>query len=82
MESDELLLLEVVTTHLKNKRLHRGMSQEKLAELSGVSIETISRIENKNTNPLLTTFIQLAIALDVDVNEIIKEYKQQTTSFN
>ncbi|HLQ82359.1 MAG TPA: helix-turn-helix transcriptional regulator [Pseudogracilibacillus sp.] len=78
MESDELLLLDVFTTHLKTKRLHSGMSQDKLSELSGVSIETISRTENNKTNPLLTTFIQLAIVLEIDVNEILEKYKQQT----
>lgn len=44
-------------------RLRLDWSQEKLAELAGVSRDTISDIENGKTNPCLLTMNSVALAL-------------------
>jgi len=51
---------------LKDARIERGYTQERLAEMSGVDQTTISAIEvGKNRNPSWETVVRLARALMV-----------------
>ena len=45
--------------HIREKRLERGLSQEKLAELSDVGVTHISHIETGNTIPVSYTHLTL-----------------------
>jgi uncharacterized Tic20 family protein len=56
---------------LKELRNRKGLSQEVLAEDSGLSLRTIQRIENNETVPRGDTLKRLAIALDTSPDEII-----------
>jgi len=56
---------------LKKLRAHRGMSQEYLAEESQVSLRTIQRIENEESAPTGETIKRIAVALDIELNELI-----------
>lgn len=56
---------------LKELRGIRGMSQEYLAEESRVSLRTIQRIENNESNPTGETIKRIANALDVQLHELI-----------
>ncbi len=59
----------------KNIRVERAknkISQLKLAEMSGVSLETISQIERELANPTLSTVLSIAIALKVDLNKLVQ----------
>jgi putative transcriptional regulator len=52
-------------------RRARGLTQEGLAERSGISRETISRIETgRHQEPEVLTLVKLAEALDVSVWEL------------
>ena len=56
---------------LKEKRESLNMTQEKLVELSGVSRQTISLIENGQLNNIESkTMLKLATALKCDVGDI------------
>ncbi|HKJ48123.1 MAG TPA: helix-turn-helix transcriptional regulator, partial [Christiangramia sp.] len=55
---------------LKNFRAKRGMSQEYLAEESRVSLRTIQRIENQESQPTGETVKRIAVALGVEINEL------------
>lgn len=56
---------------LQEIRLKCGMSQSDLAKASGVSLQTIHRIENRKTKkPSQETIQAIAKALLVDVSEI------------
>ena len=50
-------------------RLQRGWSQEQLAEVSGLSVRTIQRIESGQT-PSLETLNSLAAVFDVDLSQL------------
>lgn len=54
-------------------RKEQGLSQEKLAELSGVSRVSIARFETGKLNPTLNTLEKLADALKTSVGEIVDE---------
>ena len=57
------------SNQVKQLRLQRAWSQEQLAELAGVSVRTIQRIENGD-RPGLETLSALAAVFDVNVAEI------------
>lgn len=51
---------------LKLLRASKGLTLKQLSELSGVPIETISRIENGHRQPHLNTVKKLADAFDIE----------------
>ena len=60
-------------TKLRNVRLDRGYSQEELHQMTGVSRDTISRMETGDRpNPHPRTLRKLAEALGVTVGDIRK----------
>jgi transcriptional regulator with XRE-family HTH domain len=54
-----------VGNKIRELRNHRGLSLRKVAERSGLSINTLSLVENGKTSPSVSTLQQLAHALDV-----------------
>jgi transcriptional regulator with XRE-family HTH domain len=59
---------------LRKLREEKGLSQEKLARLADVANNTIIKIEvGKNQNPTLDTLKKVAKALDVSVDDLIKD---------
>lgn len=64
---DELLILK---NRLKDARTEKGLSQAQLAELVGVSRNTISSIETGQFNPTAKLALILCIALDKKFEEL------------
>ena len=64
---DEQLILK---NRLKEIRTERGLSQAQLAELVGVSRNTISSIETGQFNPTAKLALVLCIALDKKFEEV------------
>ncbi len=56
---------------IKEQRIRMGFSQEKLAEISGLSIRTIQRIENGETEARGDSLIRLSQSLEVSTQELI-----------
>lgn len=57
---------------LKKARKGRNLSHEKLAELSGVSRQAISKIEAGQRNPTMVTVYRLLKAMDMPLSEFVK----------
>ena len=64
---DEKLVLK---NHLKEARTERKLSQAQLAELVGVSRNTISSIETGQFNPTAKLALILCVALDKKFEEL------------
>ena len=64
---DEKLVLK---NRLKEARTDKGFSQQQLADLVGVSRNTISSIETGQFNPTAKLALILCIALDKQLEEI------------
>ncbi len=64
---DEKLVLK---NRLKQARAERGLSQTQLAELVGVSRNTISSIETGQFNPTAKLALVLCVALDKKFEEL------------
>ncbi|MHC1704294.1 MAG: DUF4870 domain-containing protein [Tenuifilaceae bacterium] len=56
---------------IKELRNRKGFSQEELSEKSGLSLRTIQRIENGETEPRGDSLKRLAMAFGVSADEII-----------
>ena len=54
---------------LKQIRIERGISQEKLSEMVDISPRQMCVIENGNSLPSLDTFIKIAETLHFDIND-------------
>ncbi|MEW7281229.1 helix-turn-helix domain-containing protein [Aquimarina sp. 2201CG1-2-11] len=71
---------------IKELRNQKGMSQEFLAEESGLSLRTIQRIEKGESNPTGESLKRLSNALNVNPDElidwVIKEDKKYLTFLN
>lgn len=71
---------------VRELRAQKGMSQEFLAEESGLSLRTIQRIENGESNPTGESLKRLSNALNVSPDELIdwaiKEDKKYLTFLN
>lgn len=56
--------------NLKKIREVKGITQQELSEVTGISVENISRYENDHCLPEVSTAIELSEALEVAVNDI------------
>ena len=73
---DDEYYYEIVRANIKKYRLEQKLTQQDLADLSGVSRQYICDIENKNRNKHITIAIlgRVADALDINIIEFfIKE---------
>lgn len=65
---------------VRKLRLEKGWSQEQLAEISGLSVRTIQRVE-RGQKPSLETLKSLAAVFELNVSDLSKEdtMSSQTT---
>jgi transcriptional regulator with XRE-family HTH domain len=62
---------------VRRARRDRDMSQEALAEASGLAAKHVSEIERANRDVRLTTLLQLAEGLDLLPSELLALYDEQ-----
>lgn len=61
-----------ITNNFKKLRAQKGYSQERVARLADLSLNTVIRIESGvNKNPTIETLTKLAKALEVSVDDLI-----------
>lgn len=56
---------------IKQERINQNITQEKLAEITGISVTHMSNIENANTKLSLPVLVNIANALNCDANIIL-----------
>ena len=66
-------ILRKLGAAVKSRRHERGITQEALAEVLGVSISYVSLIERGGRNPPFTTVVVIARALGVTVRELLDD---------
>jgi transcriptional regulator with XRE-family HTH domain len=70
-----------IAEKVKSLRKQNGYSQEKLAEESGLSLRTIQRVENSETEPRGNTLTRIADVFQVSPDEILDWSKTEDISF-
>ncbi|MCT4665029.1 MAG: helix-turn-helix domain-containing protein [Flavobacteriales bacterium] len=68
-------MMKEIGNDIKEIREKKGISQDRLASLSGLNLRTIQRIEKNETKPHGKTLQLLCEALDVNIEEFMKEGK-------
>lgn len=66
---------------IKQLRIRKRYSQEELANLTGLSLRTVQRIENGETEPRGDSLQRLASALEVTADELIDWPEQEDSGF-
>jgi len=61
-----LRFYKVIAENIRGYRKHYAISQEKLAEMTGISKENISLIERAKTNPSLSVIYKISAALKIE----------------
>ena len=61
---------------VKELRKRKEFSQEELAEKSGLSVRTIQRIENGESDPTEESIKRISVALEVNPDELIGKFKK------
>ncbi|MGC4394289.1 helix-turn-helix domain-containing protein [Hydrogenophaga sp. T2] len=64
---------QVLASNLQSARKERQMTQEALAQRSGISRPVIAHIERQARNPSLQTLARLAAALDLSVEGLLSK---------
>jgi transcriptional regulator with XRE-family HTH domain len=68
---DELAIIATFAQKLKSLRLSNGLTLEELGAMSGVSISTISKIENHQQKPSFETVLRVARALHINFVQML-----------
>lgn len=67
--------LQELIQELKKRREVLGVSQDHLAELSGVGLRTLKALESGKSNPTFETLYNLAEVLGMELNLEVKKPK-------
>jgi len=59
--------------NIKSERLRKNISQERLAELTNISRNSVSLIETGKINPTVLKVLDIASVLGTDLNELTKD---------
>ncbi len=59
-----------MNTILKDRRMRKQISQEKAAEIIGVSLRSLRRYENGQSTPLLHSARNLALLYECSIEEL------------
>jgi transcriptional regulator with XRE-family HTH domain len=71
----------MISEKLKQARTQKGFSQEKLATESGLSLRTVQRVENAETDPQGDTLMRLARALDMTPDDLLEWDQKEDTAY-
>ena len=64
---------------IRKYRKAKGLSQEQLAELVGISVTHMSHIETGNTKLSLPVCVEMANALEIQVDDLLRDAPRDKT---
>ncbi|CCY24242.1 transcriptional regulator putative [Brachyspira sp. CAG:484] len=64
-------LKTIIASNLRQQRAKYKISQEKLAELTGISQQFICSIETEKANPSVEVMVKIADALNITLNDLV-----------
>lgn len=71
-DSQVLAIRRGVGEQIRRVRLHHNLSQLDVCGRSGIDVATYSRIENGHSSPHLDTLIRIALAIGVDLADLVR----------
>ena len=79
MEYDDELNFRLIGHRVRDFRLDRNLTQEKLAEMAGLPVPYVSHIERGSRKASISTLIKIAGALDITVNALLLGWQPNET---
>ena len=76
--TNELILLGKRVAQL---RINRGLTQDKLAELTNYSTNHIAKLESARTNPSFDLIVAIAKALQIEIKELFSFKEQESVEY-
>lgn len=76
------ILLSAFANVLRRRRHAAGLSQEKLAQLSGKSMRYISLLESRRHQPTLETLHSIANSLNVSLSQLMLETEKEVKALS
>ncbi len=70
-------LKEAISSNIKKFRKAKGISQEKLALISGIDRSYMSEIERCLANPSIDALLRISNALEVNTEDLFKGMKKR-----
>ncbi len=67
---------ELFSKRLRQIRLSKGLSQEALADLAGLHRTYVGSVERSERNVSIDNMERLAKALEVDISELLRDFKE------
>lgn len=67
--------IQYLGNQIKISRKNKKVSQEKLAELCGVHVNTLKSIESGKSDPSVTLFAKICSILDLSLDELLNNKK-------
>ena len=63
----------MISRNIRNLRVKRGISQDRLSKLADLSLNTVVKVESgRSPNPTIGTLLKIARSLDFGINDLIK----------
>lgn len=72
-DDKERATVRQVCIRLAEHRKGRGISQQRLSEMAGLSRTGVRHVEGLETNPTLSSLLKIANALELDLAAMISE---------
>ena len=66
-------IIKRVAETIRIERLRKRFSQEKLADIVGISTKYLNSIENEKVNPSITIIVQICDALEIGLDKLLDE---------
>ncbi len=70
----ETELRKILAYNLRVERAKKDYTQERLAELAGISTKHLTKIENENVSPSIYIVFKLAKALEISVDKLVYKH--------
>jgi transcriptional regulator with XRE-family HTH domain len=68
-----IMIAVKIGRRVREERVQRFMTQERLAAAAGISARQLVRIERNQVEPHFSTILKVAEALEVDPSELVEE---------
>ena len=75
-------IAKILGQRIRNHRIQQGLSQEKLAELSGCHPTYIGQIERGEKNATVESIAKISLALDVPMSKLFENLGSQAENEN
>ena len=81
-ESDITYITKAIGERIRKLRLSRGLTLKELSRMSSISVSMISKIENSQVFPPLSTYARISSCLGISIGELIVNSEQKSKSIS